>query len=185
MNNEIYDRLSSLYEKLGISHPNGSAENGELIAYCTAIYNLYKSFELYFEQMFADTSSGLGLSLFCELFKIDSSLSDSRKRELIRQGLAQQYGDYTNGDFEAEIDDLAAAMYVNAENFVITIDGSVEGDDTLLPRLGRIFENYLMPCTLISLNGDGFDFDHWDTTLYLFKDYDNINVNFQFLDELK
>lgn len=184
-NSGIYERMSSLYEKLGISYPDGSEEQGELMAYCTAIDALQNTFDSYFSQMFADTANGLGLSLFCEMLKIDSTLSDEEKRNLMKQGLAQQYGDYSCGTIEREIENLGSPFSVTSESFCITVNGSFSEDAGLLPRLGKIFENYLPPCTVAKCSGDGMNFDYWDSATYLWEDYDNLGLSYEVLDTLK
>ena len=181
-NERIYERLSSLFDKLGIEHPAGSAENAELMAYCVGIDGVYKDFELYFSQLFADTASGLGLSLFCELFKIDSGLTDSEKRTLIIQGLGRQYGDYIFGTMKSEFDKLGGGFSVSCEHFLLTVNGSVKDDPSLLSEIGKIIENNLPPCTAAKCSGDGADFDYWDSTDFLFGDYDDLKLGFELLD---
>lgn len=180
-NKRIYERLSSLFDKLGIEHPAGSAENAELMAYCVGIDDVYKDFELYFSQLFADTASGLGLSLFCELFKIDSGLADSEKRTLIIQGLGRQYGDYIFGTMESAFEKLGG-FSVSCEHFLLTINGSVKDDPALLSKAGKIIENNLPPCTAAKFSGDGADFDYWDSTDFLFAEYDDLKLGFELLD---
>ena len=185
MNNRFYDRLSMLYEKLGISHSDGSSEKGELMAYCNEINALSSELESYFNQIYADIADGLGLSFFCELFKIDSHLNEHEKRQLIRKFLSSKYGDYTYGTMENEIEKLGDDFAMNAENFNVVINGSLNNNFDLLSRLGRIIENYLPPCTVAKFGGDGVDFDFWDSTPYLFEDYDNFNLSFDMLDTLR
>lgn len=181
-NERIYERLSSLFDKLGIEHPAGSTENAELMAYCVGIDGVYKDFELYFSQLFADTASGLGLSLFCELFKIDSVLTDSEKRTLIIQGLGRQYGDYIFGTMKSEFDKLGGGFSVSCEHFLLTVNGSVKDDSSLLSEIGKIIENNLPPCTAAKCSGDGADFDYWDSTDFLFGEYDDLKLGFELLD---
>lgn len=183
-NSETYKRLSRLFEKLGIPYPDGSREKGELLAYCTAITAVQNDFETAFEQMLADTAYGLGLSLYCEMFKIDSSMSDAEKRKLIKQGLCRQYGGYLFGKMTGEIETLGEGFSVTADNFSLTVNGSVGENSALLSKIGEILENYLPPCVTAKSGGDGADFDYWDSTPYLFKDYDNLKLGFEFLDTL-
>lgn len=184
MNNSL-DRLSALFAKLGISAPIGSEDKGELMAYCAGIEIVQREFENNFNQLFADTASGLGLSQLCELLKIDSTLSDSEKKVRIVKELSVQYGSYGYGDFEKELDKQCPMLTAAPLDFYITINGSVKDDYDQLAKLGRIFENYLPPCTVIGFSGNGLDFDYWDSAPYLFKDYDNFNLNFEFIDELE
>lgn len=185
MNSEIYTRLLALFEKLGLTAENGTKEKGELLAYCTAISIVQSELESNFNQMLADTASGLGLSLFCELLGIDVSLSDDEKHKLIREGLSQKYGDYAFGTMTSEVEGLADGFSMTADDFIITINGSIKSDFDILARLGKILKKYLLPCTVISFGGGGIDFDYWDSTPYLFEDYDNLNLSFDVLDTLE
>lgn len=185
MNNEVYKRLLALFEKLGIPAENGTKERGELLAYCTAINIAQNELEENFTQMFADTSSDLGLSLFCELLGIDGSLSEDEKHKLIKEGLSQKYGDYAFGTMTSEIEGLADGFSMTVDDFKITINGSVKSDDDILSRLGKILEKYLLPCTVIAFCGGGIDFDYWDSTPYLFEDYNNLKLSVSVLDTLE
>lgn len=183
--NNSFDRLSALFEKLGISVSADSDDRGELLAYCAGIERIQLEFENYFNQLFADTATGSGLSLLCELLGIDSALSDKDKREQLVKKLSMQYGSYSYGEFEKVFDKQCPMLTAAPFDFYITINGSVKNDYDPLAKLGRIFEDYLPPCTVIGFSGNGLDFDYWDSTPYLFKDYDNFNLNFEFLDELE
>lgn len=185
MNDEIYLRLSALFEKLGVSAGDGTSEKGELMAYCTAISALQNRLDLIFSQIFADTASGIGLSLFCELLGIDGSLSDSEKHRLTKEGLSQRYGDYVFGTMTDEIEGLAKGFSMTVDNFRITIRGSIKGNIGILSALGKILEKYLLPCTVVSFGGNGMDFDYWDSSPYLFEDYDNLKLSFDVLDTLE
>lgn len=184
MNNKSYDRMSILFEKLAISLDEGSCDKAELMAYCAGLDIVRDAMEDCFNQIFIDTASGIGLSLFCEMFKIDSQLSSEEKKALIKAGMSQKFGHYTSGDFNKAIDEISTELSLLAENFKITINATLEDDYRLLSKLGRVFENYVPPCTVVGFDSDGMDFDYWDSSPYLFEDYDNFNLNFQLYDGL-
>lgn len=183
-NNKIYERLASLYSRLGISHPPGSAENGELLAYAAVLDDLNTYFEFCFKEMFADTATGLGLSLFCEMFRIDSTQTADEKRELIKLGLGSQYGEYKSDTIFAELEKLGDDFYILTDPFYAYAGGDIRDHYEVLPKLGRIIESYLPPSVSISYDGEGMDFDYWDSTPYLFKDYDNFKLCFDVIDKL-
>ena len=185
MNEMIYNRLSNLYEKLGISHTKSSAERGELLAYSNAIGDLYGEYDSSFRQIFADTTSGYGLSLFCELFGIVSSLGDDEKRNLIAEGMGRIYGLSSFEGMERAVEKLGDDFSVSCKDFNMVISGSVDNSSDVLTRLGKIIENYLPPCTVVKFCSDGLDFDNWDSSPHLFKNYDNFNLSFDMLDTLK
>lgn len=184
MNERIYKRLSELYEKLGISHPKGSSERGELLAFSHAIADLYGEYDSCFSQIFADTASGYGLSLFSEMFGVDSRLSDAEKRSLIEEGMGRVYGISSLTAMDKAVKKLGNDFSLSCEKFDMVINGSIEDSSDMLTKLGRIIENYLPPCTAVRFCSDGVDFDHWDASPYLFKQYDNFNLSFDILDTL-
>ncbi len=185
MNDEIYARLSALFEKLGLTAEKGTEDKGELLAYCTALSAAQDDLEINFGQMLADTASALGLSLFCELLGIDGSLSDDEKHRLIIEGFSQRYGDYAFGTMTDEIEGLAEGFSMTADDFMLSINGSIRNNIYILAQLGKILEKYLLPCTVVTFGGDGMNFDYWDSTPYLFEDYDNLNLSFDVLDTLE
>lgn len=185
MNETIYKRLSNLYEKLGISHPKSSAERGELLTYSNAIGDLYDEYDSCFCQIFADTATGYGLSLFCELFGIDSSLGDDEKRIRIAEGMGRIFGLSSLTDIEKEVEELGDDFSVSCKDFNMVIIGTIDHSADVLTRLGKIIENYLPPCTVVKFCSDGLDFDNWDSSSYLFKNYDNFNLSFDILDTLR
>ena len=146
MNETIYKRLSNLYEKLGLSHQEGSAERGELLAYSNAIGDLYGEYDSCFCQIFADTATGYGLSLFCELFGIDSSLGDDEKRILIAEGMGRVFGLSSLTDMEKAVEELGDDFSVSCKDFNMIISGTIDHSADVLTRLGKIIENYLPPC---------------------------------------
>ncbi|MDE5984268.1 MAG: hypothetical protein K2H13_03335 [Eubacterium sp.] len=184
MINESYERLAVLFEQLGISAVSGSEDKGELMAYRAGIELVQNELEDGFNQLFVDTAFGIGLSQLCEMFKIDGMLSDEEKKLQIAEGFAEIYGNYVCGDFEKELDKQCPMLSAVPLDFYITINGSVKNDYDQLAKLGRILENYMPPCTVVEFGGNGFNFDYWDSTPYLFEDYDNFNLNFELLDEL-
>lgn len=184
MNNKSLERLTILFEKLGIPIESKSQDKGELMAYCAGIDMIRSAFESNFSQIFADTATGLGLSLFCELLKIDSSLDADEKRTQIARGLSRKYADYTYNEFTDEIDSISIDIGALVLDFYVNMNGTIQGDYSILAKMGRAFENYVPPCTVLSFCGNGLAFDYWDESPYLFEDYDNFNLNFQLLDEL-
>lgn len=185
MNEMIYKRLSNLYKKLGISHQEGSAERGELLAYSMAIDDLCGEYDSCFRQIFADTATGYGLSLFCEMFGIDSSLGDDEKRNLIAEGMSRIFGLSSLTDIGKAVEELGNDFSVSCKDFNMVISGTVDHSADVLTKLGKIIENYLPPCTVVKFCSDGLDFDNWDSSPYLFKNYDNFNLSFDILDTLR
>lgn len=74
---------------------------------------------------------------------------------------------------------------VSCKDFNMVISGTIDHSADVLTRLGKIIENYLPPCTVVKFCSDGLDFDNWDSSPYLFKNYDNFNLSFDILDTLR
>lgn len=182
---KIYERLSSLFEKLNIDHPSASAENAELMAYSEAIDDIKNDFEKYFLMIFPDTATDEGLSLYCELLGIDSDASPQDKTALIKQRLSRLYGDYTFNEMTDQIENLSDSLSVSCDDFTLTINGGINADANLLSALGRILENYVPPCTVVKFASDGADFDFWDSTDFMFENYDESRLTFDLADTVK
>lgn len=186
MNNEqIYERLSALYDRLSIDHPAGSQENAELKAFCSGISVLQEQFDEYIKQIFPDTADGLGLAYYCELLGVDYSLTDEEKREEIIYRLSEDYRRLNCNLFKEQIEQLDEGFSYSCSYFTITIDGSISGKEHLLKKINTIIETFAPPCTLVKFAGDGADFDYWDSLDDFFENYDSMELRFELLDTIK
>lgn len=138
-----------------------------------------------FRQIFADTATEYGLSMFCEMFGIDSSLGYDEKRILIAEGMGRIFGLSSLTDIGKAVEELGNDFSVSCKEFNMVISGTIDHSADVLTRLGKIIENYLPPCTVVKFCSDGLDFDNWDSSPYLFKNYDNFNLSFDILDTLR
>lgn len=150
-----------------------------------AIGDLYGEYDSCFRQIFADTATEYGLSLFCEMFGIDSSLGDDEKRILIAEGMGRIFGLSSLTDIGKAVEELGNDFSVSCKEFNMVISGTIDYSADVLTRLGKIIENYLPPCTVVKFCSDGLDFDSWDASPHLFKNYDNFNLSFDMLDTLR
>ena len=186
MNNEqIYERLSSLYDKLNIDHPAGSQENAQLKAFSSGISFLQEQFDEYFKQIFPDTAEGLGLAYYCELLDVDYSLEEQERRDEIIYRLSEDYRKLDCSLLKEQIEGVGEGFSYSCNNFAITIDGSISGKEYLLKKINSIIERFISPFTVVNFAGDGADFDYWDSLDYFFEDYDSLGLRFELLDTLK
>lgn len=182
-----YNRLSQLWKKLGFPVDKSLADKAEVMAYCKGLEMIENYFDELFLQLFAQTSDGVALSYYCQMLGIDGSLPADEKKRLIKEKLNQQFGDYTYSEFEKIISDIDPELRVVINDFVgfTTIYGSCKGKYDIFPRLTNAIENYIPPCSEVSFTGEGFDFDYWDSTPYLFENFDNLKFSFDFMETLK
>lgn len=182
MNN--YERLSSLWQKLGLALDDRSQNKAEVRAYCAGIELIRKYFDDIFSQLFVETSSGVALSYYCEMLGVDGALPEEEKKRLIIERLNRKAGDYEHGELEKVVSAIDPGLRVVINDFVgfTTIYGSCKGNYDILPELAGLIENYIPPCTEVSFSGEGFDFDYWDSTPYLFEDFDNFRLPFYFIE---
>ena len=183
-NNKIFDRLCRLFEMLGANLEKESADTAEIRAYCAGMDMILQDYKDKCAQINIDTAYDIGLSLYCGLFRIDSSLDDAVKKAKIKEGLQYVYGDYSPGEFDDALKAIDSGIAVSSNNFNLNISGSALRNSKNLKRVAQVLEDYVPPCTFVSFDGFGADFDYWDSSQYLFEDYDNMNMAFQLLDTL-
>ncbi len=183
-NNEMFGRLCRLFEMLGANLEKESADTAEIRAYCAGMDMILQDYKDKCAQINIDSAYGTGLSLYCGLFRIDSTLNDTVKKEKIKEGLQRVYGNYSPGEFDAALKAIDSGISVSSSKFNLTISGSALKNGKNLKRVAQVLEDYVPPCTFVSFDGFGADFDFWDSTQYLFEDYDNMNMAFQLLDTL-
>lgn len=180
----MFDRLCRLFEMLGANLKKESADIAEIRAYCAGMDMVLQDYKDKCAQINIDTAHGLGLSLYCGLFKIDSTLDEAVKKAKIKEGLQRVYGDYSTGEFDDALKAIDSDITVLSSNFNLNISGSALRNNENLRRIIQVLEDYVPPCTFVSFDGFGADFDYWDSSQYLFEDYDNMNMAFQLLDTL-
>lgn len=185
MNSDEFNRLRVLYNRLGISAEEGTVDCAELEAICTGINLVKREYDLYFNEIFPDSAQSQGLSLYCEMLNIDGRLGLEKKRELIKAGLSEIYGKYTAGELERVAKESIGEVRIVSLIFMMTMSVSVLNQFHLLPKISRIVQNYLAPCTELDFGGDGLSFDIWDSTPFMFEDYDKLKLSFSMLESLK
>lgn len=169
---------------LGANLEKESSDTAEIMAYCAGIDLILQDYKDKCTQINIDTSHGTGLSLYCGLFRIDSTLNEVAKKAKIKEGLQRVYGDYSPGEFDAALKAIDSDIAASSNNFNLYISGSALKDNKNLKYVAKVLEDYVPPCTFVSFDGFGADFDYWDATQYLFEDYDKMNMAFQLLDTL-
>lgn len=181
-----YQRLASLWEKLGLSLDTASPNKAEVKAYCAGIELVEKYFEYIFSQIFFESSENIALSYYCEMLGIDGSLPEQEKKRLIALRLKERPGDYEAGELERAVKAIDSTIDVTVGDFIgyTSFYGSCKGKHHILPRLADLIENYIPVCTDVSFGGGGFDFNYWDSTPYLFNDFDNFCLSFYFIETL-
>lgn len=182
MTNDVYKRLSALFEMLGSDLDDNSTDKAELMAYVSGIELIRSSYDDIERGINVYTASGLALSLFCELFAIDGSLSDDEKREAIVKGLSMPFGTFFSNELKDATDEFEHLLYwVNTPFYYeVSFDAKTEGDIVKLAKM----RNELIPsCSLIYVDIFCADFDFWDNSYFLFADYDNLKISFDMLDQ--
>lgn len=181
-----YIRLSQLWNHLSLPPEDNLPDKAEIMAYCKGIKIVREFFDEIFLQAFVETSSGAALSYYCQMLGIDGNLAPDEKKRLIKAKLNRKFGDYESSEFEKVVSDIDPDLSVVINDFVgfTTIYGTCRGKYDIFPRLTDAIDNYIPPCSDIFFSGDGFDFDYWDNTPYLFENFDNLKLSFDFIETL-
>lgn len=183
MANNVLSRLTGLFEMLGADTDESGYDMAELKAYAAAVEMAYDYLDGIASACNVNTSSGLALSLYCELFGIDGSLTDDEKRNMIKQRFAESLKLPLHNELEHAFNQLNCIDEIISIGFFysLTFDGNDAAD---VYALSRICRDLLPPCTIVSADGFNADFDFWDNTQLLFEDYDGLRLNFNMLDNL-
>lgn len=181
---DIEKRVFSLAKILNKDIEPAAESAGVLKAWCAGLCMIEKDFDYIFSQMSPEQTSGTALGLMCNLFNIESDLPEDEKRTLIKKGFRRVYGEYESGEFKSALEkyNMKAAVIISRMT-VKSITGSIK-DNSGISALGKILKNYLPPGVTAVFNGWGLNFDYWDSTEYLFEDYDNLDFTFNMLETL-
>ncbi len=185
MNSDEFNRLRTLYNSLGINAEEGTDDYAELEAICAGIDLVKEEYDLYFNEIFPDSANAQGLSLYCEMLNIDGKLGIEDKRKLVKDGLSEVFGKYTDGELKRVVNESIGNVNISSTIFLMHFSVSVLNKFHLLPKISRIIQNYLSPCVELIFDGDGFSFDIWDSTPFMFEDYDKLKLSFRMLESLK
>lgn len=177
-------RVFALAERLGLNTEPGSRQTALFKSWCAGLEMLRSDFDIVMNQLNPMLVQSTALGLFCSLFGIDGSLPVEQKRNLIKQGFCRAYGEYELGEFRKRLEECGLKATVMISRMTIKSSlGSIK-DNSSVSTLGGILKNYLPPGVTVSFNGWGLDFDYWNSTDYLFEDYDNLDFTINMLETL-
>lgn len=182
--NDIRNRLTSLFEMLGADMTENSSDSAETAAYAKGIECVANSFDTWAKEMDVNNASSLGLSLYCEMTGVDSTLEETEKRKQITERLSQVYGDYKLNDIYNAIAEISPELIPGTSKFKIIFNLCRFDKDFDLKQLSKVINEMVPPCTTVGFFGDGATFDRWDGTAFLFQDYDNIDLSFSVLEQM-
>lgn len=184
MTNDIKIRLSALIEMLGGDMSENSADRAETEAYVRGIECVLNSFDQSAKEIDINKASSVGLSLYCEMTGVDSTLEEEEKRKQVTERLSQVYGDYKLNDIYYALADISPELTVGTSRFKMIFNLCRFEKDFDLKKLSKVINEMVPPCTVVGFLGDGATFDRWDATSFLFQDYDNIDLPFDLLEQM-
>lgn len=180
---DILKRITDLAQMLGMDTSPGSKGLAELKGYAAGLEMISDDMAVIERQVFPLTATGNALGFICNQFAVNGSLDDAEKYHLIDSGFKQVFGDYISGSMAKELKKYD--INCSGSDRKIFLSTSSYRNSKAIENMGRIFRNYLSPMSEIVLDGDGIDFDFWDSTPYSFDDYDRLDIPFYILDKLK
>lgn len=182
--NDISKRLFALFEMLGADTQSNSLDSAELTAYVKGIELVLNSFNSAVKEMNVNKATALGLSLYCEMTGVDGALDTEEKRKQVIERLGQIYGDYKLNDIYYALADISPELTVGTSKFEMIFNLNRFEKDFDLKKLAKVINETIPPCTKAGFLGDGATFDRWDSTAFLFQDYDNIDLPFYLLEQM-
>lgn len=180
---DIYDRIEQLVRLLGFEVKSHSALSATLKGYAAGLEMIMEDMKSLEKELVPANVTGLAFSLLCNLFRIDTDLSENEKREMITERFRERFGDYTKGSI---VDALAAynidSVFVIGK--AILIRDSICDSTNLIEKFSKMLAQYQSPSTYVVFSNNKLDFDCWEAKQFSFSKYDSLNLPFYILDQL-
>lgn len=180
---DIEARILKLAKLIGICTEGKSKELAELKAYAKGFELISGDLAQTALQLSPETAQCTALALFCDIMGIDYSLSDTEKREQIKNGFLMDGINYTNGEFEKQLEAAHFNAVLSAGKLTISATSEKTKED--YKKLAQLMKNYTTPNLYITFDGDGITFDEWAGMDFMFDEFDKLNFPFSMLDTIK
>lgn len=182
MSNTVYDRLTSLFQSVGLDGAENSVQRAELNAYCCALSLLQNEAEQALSDVFIDTMSERGLLLYCDLLNIQSGNTPEETKEKILNRLADGFftaslDDYRNA--EKNVPGLNCNYYTGYE--AATLDPV---NKESIAGLSDFMQNYCPVFFSPEFMGGGLTFDSLDSLDYRWYQTDRLAFTFYLWERL-
>lgn len=185
MNNEIYNRICSLYSQLGIDTASGSSGRGEAAALAAGFDIINSALDDILKNIFVQTADKKGLGMYLSLINEKQEDNCESSRNII-------FNRFSKGSGYMKYDDFISALKQTGSKGNVYITGnSINIPDLAYPidkdsliKAGSFIKNYKPVFCHITFNGGGIDFNGIDRLDMPWYQLDDVNLPFYLLEQL-
>lgn len=182
MNNEIFNRLLGLMEKLGLSVKNGTFNRAECAAYARAVCIASDEMENTIKNLFIDSAETQGLALFLSLIGRSPAETEEKSKQLVIESCSEDFGTRNLGDFENALADLGNGFGYEGHGCNLMIKrGEVSGTD-FAEKLSEFLSDYAPGFCRIKIDGTSTDLGTKDEANLRWFEIDALNFPFSIID---
>lgn len=177
MNSEIFKRLEGLMKSLMLSVEAGSYTRSEMKAYAAGLELAAQRLKSVFNDIFVDTASNYGLSMFLNLIGEKPADLPEESRELITRAVSAQKRIFKRSEYDEILASFGQAdcKILGSE---LRVDFSGELSRQMLETLSLLRNKYL-PCIteLNPIGNNGQPFSKWDSLGLRWFELDGLNID--------
>lgn len=181
---QIYERMKALTEKLGFKLIDGSVIKAEILGYFAGLELVKKNFDNTAKEIALNTAASLGLRRYSELIGDNAQGTVFSKKERIAERFSHVFASYTGGDFAKALTAVSADITYLASDFDMCINFKGTAAASTLKRIGKAIKDYVPPYVCVTFSGSGCDFDYWDSAAVMWGDIDGLGCPFSALDTM-
>lgn len=184
MNNEIYDRLKNLFEKINIDCDD-VFEKAEILTYSSILNELLINVETAFKNMFITSCSAKGIDYFLELLNIEKSENVQKDKENIINAFCDNSKVLSFSKMNSSLKDISktSEKLLLKRNFYIRNIGHLDKD--ILSKISFYIYNFGACNYIFKLDGSGMNFENFSEFNFKWNDIDKLKLPFSIYDSLK
>lgn len=183
MNNEIYSRLENLMKCLHMSVEQGAYTRAEMKAYAAGIALAQEKMESVFKNLFIDSATDQGLSMFLSMIGENPSETQEASRQKIIDTVSSNKEIFSLSEFNEIVSsygDITYDVYGNVVEFSFGIPFGRE----MLEILAKLASD-IVPCTsIVCADGKGRSFKELEALALRWYEIDGFGLSFYALETL-
>lgn len=185
MNDEIYERLSLLFERLGINHEGGSVQNAEICGYSAGARLAKTAADGLFANLFIDTAGETGLSMLLSTVGEAKRETDEESRRAVISAFSGGGSFASADDFKNAVKAVDPDVQYDAYGGKLNLIYSSGVDREFFKRLKYFIKGYLPACYILKLCGDGLEWNMIEELNMSWQEIDGYKFPFSVWDTMK
>ena len=183
-NYEVFERLYSLLTLQGQEFDNGSQRKALLYAAANGIGCVKGFFDEIFAELFYETMSEFGITQYSRILGVWRFEETDEQRRLVKELMAKGVECYQRGGLENRLAEISEGLGVAFDLGSMQLYGAGISDTKAFRDMCSVINEYAIPSTKISQNGNGLTFEQWDSSALSFEAYEEFNCPFAISDTM-